>query len=51
MLSSNNQIKEYVKENISGELITIPILKKIYEIIKDQNLSVESSSIIEYFKG
>ncbi len=50
MLSSNNQIKEYVKENISGELITTPILKKIYEIIKDQNLSVESSSIIEYFK-
>ena len=50
MLSSNIQIKEYVKESISGELITIPIFKKIYEIIKDQNLSVESSSIIEYFK-
>ena len=25
------------------------IFKKIYEIIKDENLSIESSSIIEYF--
>ena len=37
-------------KKIFQELITTPILKKIYEIIKDQNLSVESSSIIEYFK-
>ena len=49
MLSSNNQIKEYVIKTIPGNLITVPIFKKIYEIIKDENLPVESSSIIEYF--
>ncbi len=49
MLSSNNQIKEFVIKTIPPSFITVPILKKIYEIIKDENLSVESSSIIEYF--
>ena len=49
MLSSNNQIKEFVIKTIPPYLITVPIFKKIYEIIKDENLSVESSSIIEYF--
>ena len=49
MLSSNNQIKEYVIKTIPGNLITVPIFKKIYEIIKDENLPVESSLIIEYF--
>ena len=38
-----------LKKIFQGILITTPILKKIYEIIKDENLSVESSSIIEYF--
>ena len=49
MLSSNNQIKEFVIEKIPGYLITVPIFKKIYKIIKDENLLVESSLIIEYF--
>ena len=49
MLSSNNQIKEFVIKTIPPYLITVPIFKKIYEIIKDENLPVESSSIIEYF--
>ena len=49
MLSSNNQIKEFVIKTIPPSFITVPIFKKIYEIIKDENLSVESSSIIEYF--
>ena len=49
MLSSNNQIKEYVIKTIPGYLLTVPIFKKIYEIIKDENLPVESSLIIEYF--
>ena len=31
-------------------MLTVPFLKKIYEIIKDTNLPIESSSIIEYFK-
>ena len=50
MLNSENQIKDSVERSIPEELITVPILKKIYKIIKNQNLSVESSSIIEYFK-
>ena len=50
MLNSENQIKDNVERSIPEELITVPILKKIYKIIKNQNLSVESSSIIEYFK-
>jgi len=50
MLSSNNQIKEYVIKTIPGHLLTVPIFKKIYEIIKDENLPVESSLIIEYFR-
>jgi len=50
MLNSNEQTKEYIKEAISEDLLTVPFLKKIYEIIKDTNLPIESSSIIEYFK-
>ena len=50
MLNSNEQTKEYIKEAISEDLLTVPFLKKIYEIIKDTNLLIESSSIIEYFK-
>ena len=50
MLNSNAQTKEYIKESISEDLFTVPFLKKIYEIIKDANLPIESSSIIEYFK-
>ena len=50
MLNSNVQTKEHIKESISEDLFTVPFLKKIYEIIKDANLPIESSSIIEYFK-
>ncbi len=50
MLNSNDQTKENIKESISQDLITVPFLKKIYEIIQDTNFSIESSSIIEYFK-
>ena len=50
MLNSNEQTKEYIKESISEDLLTVPFLKKIYEIMKDTNLPIESSSIIEYFK-
>ena len=49
MLSSNNQIRGYVIKTIPGNLLTVPIFKKIYEIIKDENLPIESSLIIEYF--
>ena len=50
MLNSNAQTKEHIKESVSEDLFTVPFLKKIYEIIKDANLPIESSSIIEYFK-
>ena len=50
MLNSNEQTREYIKEAISEDLLTVPFLKKIYGIIKDTNLPIESSSIIEYFK-
>ena len=50
MLISNNQTKEHIKESISEDLLTVPFLKKIYGIIKDTNLPIESSSIIEYFR-
>ncbi|MAI87438.1 MAG: hypothetical protein CMF99_09940, partial [Candidatus Marinimicrobia bacterium] len=50
MLNSNDQTKKHIRESISEDLLTVPFLKKIYEIIKDINLPIESSSIIEYFK-
>ena len=50
MLNSNNQTKKHIEEAISKDLLTVPLLKKIYEMIKDKNLPIESSSIIEYFK-
>ncbi|MFL3007523.1 MAG: DNA primase [Candidatus Neomarinimicrobiota bacterium] len=50
MLNSNNQTKKHIEESISEDLLTVPLLKKIYEMIKDKNLPIESSSIIEYFK-
>mgnify|MGYP001173348933 FL=1 len=50
MLNSNEKTKEHIKGAISEDLLTVPFLKKIYEIIKDTNLPIESSSIIEYFK-
>ncbi len=50
MLKSDDQTKNRIQEAISEDLLTVPLLKTIYEIIKDTNLPIESSSIIEYFK-
>ena len=50
MLNSNDHTKKYIKEAISEDILTVPLFKKIYKIIKDQNLPIEPSSIIEYFK-
>jgi len=50
MLKSNDQTKNLIQEAILEDLLTVPLLKKIYEIIKDANLPIESSSIIEYFR-
>ena len=50
MLNSNDHTKKHIKEAISEDILTVPLFKKIYRIIKDQNLPIEPSSIIEYFK-
>ena len=50
MLNSNDHTKKHIKEAISEDILTVPLFKKIYKIIKDQNLPIEPSSIIEYFK-
>lgn len=50
MLKSNDHTKKHIKEAISEDILTVPLFKKIYKIIKDQNLPIEPSSIIEYFK-
>ena len=50
MLNSNDHTKKHIEEAISEDILTVPLFKKIYRIIKDQNLPIEPSSIIEYFK-
>ena len=50
MFSSDELTLKYVKQHVKSDLITIPFLKKIYEIIQDKNLLDGSSSIIEYFQ-
>tara|TARA_B100000427_G_scaffold324517_1_gene329805 strand:+ start:1287 stop:3035 length:1749 start_codon:yes stop_codon:yes gene_type:complete len=50
LISSDEAIRKFVKDAIKPHYFTVPFLKKIYEIISDQNLVIESSSIIEYFR-
>jgi len=50
MFSPDESIRKYVIDSIKPDLLTVPFLKKIYEIINDQNLALESSLIIEYFQ-
>ena len=42
--------RKYVRENVSLDLFTTPLLKKVAEFLLDEKLSVESSVIIEYFQ-
>ena len=50
LASENNEIRQYVFNHISIELFTNPLLKRLAEILFDNNLEVESSAIIEYFQ-
>ncbi|MBC8467546.1 MAG: hypothetical protein H8D58_03045 [Candidatus Marinimicrobia bacterium] len=43
-------VQNYVKEHITLELFTTPLLNKIASYVLDENLSMESSAIIEYFQ-
>ena len=50
LASENNDIRQYVFNHIPIELFTNPLLKRLAEILFDNNLEVESSAIIEYFQ-
>jgi len=50
LASENNEIRQYVLNHIPIELFTNPLLKRLAEILFDNNLEVESSAIIEYFQ-
>jgi len=51
LLASNiGSTRDYVIEHVSLELFTTPLLKKLAEYLMNKNLSLESSSIIEYFE-
>ena len=50
MFSSDELTIKYVKQHVKSDLITIPFLKKIYEIIEDKSLLEEPSSFIEHFQ-
>ena len=48
--SEHNEIRQYVLKHVSIELFKVPLLRKLAEILFDNNLNVESSAIIEYFQ-
>ncbi|MBA64298.1 MAG: DNA primase [Candidatus Marinimicrobia bacterium] len=50
LFCADENIRKYVKSVIKPSLFTIPIIKKIYNLIIDENLSIETSSFIEYFQ-
>ena len=50
LISNNNAIKRHIVDHVNLELFSSPLLKKLAKILIDENLDVESSSIIEYFQ-
>ena len=50
MVHEDDSTQSYVKENVSLEYFTTPLLKKIAGYILDEKLSVETAAIIEYFQ-
>ena len=52
LLTSNDRaIKRHIVNRITLDLFSNPLLKKLAKILIDENLDVESSSIIEYFQN
>ncbi|MEL1230561.1 MAG: DNA primase, partial [Candidatus Neomarinimicrobiota bacterium] len=50
LISNDHAIKRHIVDRINLDLFSNPLLKKLAKILIDENLDVESSSIIEYFQ-
>ena len=50
LAGENEKIKKYLMENISIDDFPTPMLKKLATYLLDENLILDSSSIIEYFQ-
>ena len=50
LLHKDKDVRRFVKEKIENEFFTTPLLKKILERFLDDKLSMEPSTIIEYFQ-
>ena len=50
LAGENKKIKKYLMENISIDDFPTPMLKKLATYLLDENLILDSSSIIEYFQ-
>ena len=50
LIHEDNGVRRFVKEKIETEFFTTPFLKKILERFLDDKLSMEPSTIIEYFQ-
>jgi len=50
LISNDHAIKRHVVDRVDLDLFSNPLLKKLAKILIDENLDVESSSIIEYFQ-
>ena len=50
LTSNDHAIKRHIVDRVNLDLFSNPLLKKLAKILIDENLDVESSSIIEYFQ-
>ena len=50
LISNDHAIKRHIVDRSAFDLFLNPLLKKLAKILIDENLDVESSSIIEYFQ-
>ena len=50
LISNDHAIKRHIVDRVDLDLFSNPLLKKLAKILIDENLDVESSSIIEYFQ-
>ena len=50
LISNDHTIKRHIVDRVDLDLFSNPLLKKLAKILIDENLDVESSSIIEYFQ-
>jgi len=50
LISNDHAIKRHIVDQINLDLFSNPLLKKLAKVLIDENLDVESSSIIEYFQ-